>query len=66
MSTHRGAVGQLSEHDGQIIEVFTPRHLKIICPAPGENPQHTDTHMGAGGHTAEWRIVPASLHFHKV
>lgn len=38
MSTHCGAVGRLSEHDGEIIELFTPRHQKIICSAPGENP----------------------------
>lgn len=52
MSTHCGAVGQLSEHDGEIIEVFTPCHQEIICSAPGEKPQHT----------IKWRIVPASVH----
>lgn len=56
MSTHCGAVGQLSEHDGEIIGVFTPCQQKIICSAPGEDPQHT----------IKRRVVPASMHFHKV
>lgn len=41
MWTHCGAVGRLSEHDGEIIEVFTPCHEEIISPAPGEDPPHT-------------------------
>lgn len=41
MSTHCGAVGQLSEHDGEIIDIFTPCQPKIICSAPRENPQYT-------------------------
>lgn len=41
MSTHCGAVGQLSEHDGEIIDIFTPCQLKIICSAPRENQQYT-------------------------
>lgn len=50
MSTLCGAAGQLSEHDGEIIDVFTPCHQKIICSAPVEEPQHT----------TKQRVVPAS------
>lgn len=53
MWTHCGAVGQLSEHDGEIIEVFTPRHQQMICSAPGEDPPHT----------IKRRV---SMHFYKV
>lgn len=56
MSTHCGAVGQLFEHDGEIIEVFTPCHQKIIYSAPGEDAQHT----------IKQRVEPASVHFYKV
>lgn len=47
--------GQLSEHDGEIIDVFTPCHQKIICSAPREDPQHT----------IKQQVVPASMHFYK-
>ena len=56
MSTRCGAVGQLSEHDGEIIEVFTPCHQKMICSAPSEDPQHT----------IKQQVVPESMHFYKV
>lgn len=55
MSTYCGAVGQLSEHDGEIIEVFTPCHQKIICFAPGEDPQHT----------IKQQVAPASIRCYK-
>lgn len=56
MWTHCGAVGQLSEHDGEIIEVFTPCHEEIICSAPGEDPPHT----------IKRQVVLVSMHFYKV
>lgn len=56
MSTRCGAVGQLSEHDGEIIEVFTPCHQKMICSAPSEDPQHT----------IKQQVAPESMHFYKV
>lgn len=56
MSTHCGAAGQLSEHDGEIIEVFTPCHQKMICSAHRQDPQHT----------IKQRVVPASVHFYNV
>lgn len=45
MSTHHGATGRLSEHDGEIIEVFTPRRQKI-----GPSTAHTQQSVGLCPH----------------
>lgn len=56
MSTHYGAMGQLSEHDGEILKVFTPRHWKIICSTPAKGPQCT----------IKQQALPGSMYFYKV
>ena len=61
MSTHCGASGHLSEHDGEIIEVFTPCYQKIVCSAPGEDPQHTIKAVGCACIRALFQVVTRQL-----